>query len=225
MARSLAFNKITNVFILSEDKSGRLRASGGSITIKDTTNTFSSPMTAFASLYPKEFEDPKIEKIPATSIIPNGGQREIRIPSFDVLLTCTNKIEMRIIVLELRKTWKETFVTRNFAVVSPMVASSIASLDQSTLALTILAEVIKTLKDLNLTTTESGKLQSPIKTLITFLLTRAVDEMEKDSDAKTSSTTLDAANDTEKVQYKNEIGFLSENYKSPKWLLQRPQKE
>ena len=71
-ARSLAFNQVTNAFILSEDKSNRLRASGGFITIKDTSDTFSSPTTAFASFYPDEFDEPKIEKIPATCVVPSG---------------------------------------------------------------------------------------------------------------------------------------------------------
>ena len=92
--------------------------------------------------------------------------------------------------------------------VSPMVTSSIASLDRSASALTILFEVIKTLRDLNLMTTKSGKLLSPIQTLIAILLTRAVDVMEKDSDAKMSSTTFDAANDNKMAQYKNEISKL-----------------
>ena len=86
-----------------------------------------------------------------------------------------------------------------------MEASSIASLDQSALALNILSEVIKTLKDLNLTTTESGKLQEPIQRLITFLITRAVDEMEKDEDARMTPTNFDVANDTKMAKYKKEI--------------------
>ena len=83
-----------------------------------------------------------------------------------------------------------------------MVASSTASLDQSALALTILSEVIKTLKDLNLTTrTESRKLQEPIERLITFLITRAVDEMEKDEDARMTPTNFNVANDTKMAEY------------------------
>ena len=101
-ARSLAFNNMKNAFILSEDKSGRLRTSGGFSTIKDLSSTFSSPTTAFASFYPEEFEEPVIEKIPAESIIPSG-EREVKISNFDVLLTCANEIEMRI-VLESRST-------------------------------------------------------------------------------------------------------------------------
>ena len=59
---------------------------------------------------------------------------------------------------------------------------------------------IKTLKDLNLTTTnESGKVTEPINKLITFLIMRAINEMEdKDKKRMTVSTNFD------KTKYQNE---------------------
>ena len=167
VARNLAFNEVKNAFILSTNKQDKLRTRGRFTVIKDPSNIFSSPKIAFASFYPDQFEYPIIEMIPDESVIPSG-EKEVRVPSFDVLLTCVNESEIKI-VLESRLKWKETLVTRNFVVVSPKIASSIAGLDRSALALNVLSEVIKTLKDLNLTTTnESGKVTEPINKLITF---------------------------------------------------------
>ena len=45
------------------------------------------------------------------------------------------------LVLEARLTWKDSVVSKNFVMVSSTIASSIASLDHSALALTILLEV------------------------------------------------------------------------------------
>ena len=142
-ARNLAFNKVKNAFIILTDKTDRLCTSGGFTSIKDPSNIFSIPTTAFASFYPNSFEDPIIEKIPEESVIPSG-EREVKVPSFDVLLTCANEMEVKL-VLEARSTWKDTIASWNFIVVSPMIASFIASLDHSASVLTVLAKVIKTI--------------------------------------------------------------------------------
>ena len=55
-ARNLAFNEVRNAFIISTDKTNRLRTSGGFTSIKDPSNIFSIPTTAFTSFYPNEFE-------------------------------------------------------------------------------------------------------------------------------------------------------------------------
>ena len=92
-----------------------------------------------------QFENPIIEMIPDESVIPSR-EKKVRVPSFNVLLTCVNESEIKI-VLESRLKWKETLVTRTFVVVSPMIASSIVGLDHLASALNVLSEVIKTLKD------------------------------------------------------------------------------
>ena len=161
-ARNLAFNEVKNTFILSTDKDDRLRLSSSFSMIKDPTNVFASPTVAFASFYLNKFEDPSIKKIPDESVIPSD-EREVKMPNFEVLLTCVNEIEMKI-VLDSRLTWKKSVVSRNLKVVSPMLTSSIASLDPLASTVMVLSEAIKTIKDLNLTTTdESGQLQEPIQ--------------------------------------------------------------
>ena len=206
-ARSLAFNEVKNGFILSTDKANRLRTSGGFISIKDPSDIFSIPTTAFASFYPKEFEDPIIEKIPDESVIPSG-EKKIKVPSFDVLLTCANEMEVKL-VLEARSKWKESLAVRNFVVVSPLIVSSIASLDHSASAVTALAETINTIRDLNLTSKDdNGKLQKPITKLIVFLIARAVDEMDSDDDNAMLSVDLDATSNEEQIEYKKSINKL-----------------
>ena len=118
--------------------------------------------------------------IPEQSVVPSG-EMKVRVPSFKVLLTCVNKSEIKL-VLESRAKWKESLVIRNFVVVSPTIASSIAGLDRSTSALTILSEVITTIRDLKLISTNKiGKVPELINQLIAFLITRAVDKMEDDN--------------------------------------------
>ena len=175
--------------------------------IKDPSNIFSSPKIAFASFYMDQFENPIIEMIPDESVIPSR-EKKVRVPSFNVLLTCVNESEIKI-VLDSRFKWKETLVTRNFVVVSPIV-SSIASLDCLASALHVLLEVIKTLKDLKLTTTiKSGKLTEPINKLITFLITRAINEMEDDDKRRmTVSANFNKANKIKMNEYKNNINKL-----------------
>ena len=85
-ARNLAFNKVKNVFILSTDKTDRLGMNRDFTSIKDPSNIFSIPTTAFASFYSNKFEDPIIKKIPDESVIPSG-EREVKVLGFNVLLT------------------------------------------------------------------------------------------------------------------------------------------
>ena len=146
--------------------------------------------------------------IPDKSVVPSG-EAEVKVPSLEVLLTCVNESKIKI-VLESKAKWKETLVTRNFVVVSPMITSSIASLDRSALALNILSEVIKTIRDLNLSTTNKfGKLAEPITKLIAFLIMRAVDDMEDDHEKRiTVPTTFDKASNIEMNEYKLQINKL-----------------
>ena len=141
-----------------------------------------------------------------------SGERDVKVPSFDVLLTCAKESEVKL-VLETKSTWKDSFVSRNFIVVSPMIASSIASLDHSASALTVLSEVIKTIRDLHLISKDnSGNLQEPITKLITFLIARAVDEMNKGEDKdEMLPVNVDIASEVEQQEYKKSISNLLPN--------------
>ena len=111
-ARNLTFNKVKNTFIHD-----RLRLSSGFLMIKDLKNVFASLTVAFASFYPNKFEDPSIKKIPDESVIPSGG-REVKMPNFELLLTCVNETEMKII-LNSRSKWKNSVVSRNLGWFQP----------------------------------------------------------------------------------------------------------
>ena len=157
-----------------------------------------------------EFEDSIIEKILDESVIPSG-EREVKVPSFHVLLTCANEMEVKL-VLEARSTWKDSFASWNFIVVSPLIASSIASLDHSASALTVLAEVIKTIRDLNLISkNNSGNLQKLMTKLITFLIARVVDKMDGDDKDTMLPVDVDKASDVEQQEYKKSISKLLPN--------------
>ena len=110
--------------------------------------------------------------------------------------------------------------------VSPMSASFIAGLDRSALALNVLLEVIKTLRDLKLTTTnKSGKAMELINKLITFLILKAIDKMEDDDRKRmTVSTNFDKAIDIEMKEYKNSINKLIQQTSTNNTIKPNPNK-
>ena len=74
----------------------------------------------------------------------------------------------------------------------------------------VLSEAIKTIKNLNSTTTDkSGQLQELIQGLITFLVAWAVDSLrDKDDNNKMIPTTFDKANESEMHKFKKSISKL-----------------
>ena len=109
-------------------------------------------------------------------------------------------------MLEARSAWKDSIVSRNFVVVSPMIASSIASMDHLASVLTVLLEVIKTLRELNLISMDnSGNLYEPINKLITFLIAQVVDKMDKDnSEGAMLPVIIELASEVKIQEYKSQ---------------------
>ena len=72
---------------------------------------------------PESFDDPAIETIPLDRVIPSG-ERNIKMPSLNVLLTCVDETELKL-VLASKRSWTETAVIRNFVAVSPLMVGAI----------------------------------------------------------------------------------------------------
>ena len=210
IADIIALNGMKNAFVITLNNKNEIRLSSGFTMIKSGKG-ICLPKVMFSNFYPGRMEKPILEKLPSEK----GGQFgyvTVQLPDLSKLVDCESEEDLKA-QLELEETSETT--VRNFAILSPKLASSMASTDTEGSRIEMLLRTIQELKDLKLvnsrTTRSKTVMPKPIEDVLKFLSVLAMNEVD-------SKNKLPDTIEFEKSQQSELKLYLNEVEK----LLQRP---
>ena len=171
----IAQNNLMNAFVLSINKDDEIRLSSGFAMIKSGKG-ICLPKVMFTNFYPGRMEKPMLEKLPSEKESQLEGTTT-KLPELAKIVECEDVDEIK--DLFTNEALLATTM-RNFVVLSPKLASSMASSGTESSRVEMLIEVVKELKDIKIVgsqTRSKNVMPKPIKEVLKFLSVLAMNEV------------------------------------------------
>ena len=148
----IAQNNLMNAFVLSINKDDEIRLSSGFAMIKSGKG-ICLPKVMFTNFYPGRMEKPMLEKLPSEKESQLEGTTT-KLPELAKIVECEDVDEIK--DLFTNEALLATTM-RNFVVLSPKLASSMASSGTESSRVEMLIKVVKELKDIKIGVTNEVK--------------------------------------------------------------------